>query len=370
MDEQKKMSSKDFDAINDFRISPELRLAAAERLAQTWQPDLSAVCEVDLHCHSFYSDGYNSPSMRVFEAWQRGMKGIAIADHDVFDGQLEAIEAGKIFGITVVPAVEFYTDRPGIELLGFFPDHEDFIKKFKSGIFDTVVEPIRIAKKQQLSGMLARIPECFAKMNFQAGITESDIDQYLRNGISTKGDISVLMWQKYGPELLKAGISTDVKDFQAKYTTKDEFLNLPLELSMDISPEFFVKKIREWGGLPGLAHPTELRTKEKLGNDALYNVICDLAKAGMQFIEVDGWRNGVCPESGIHQTRLFESMRQRWNNENPDCKPLLATNGGDSHNQPNEGLDLGCGRNNNLQPEFGMFSNVSKLTQRQDILCE
>lgn len=351
--------------INDWKIPAELRLEAARQLARNFKPDLEAVCEIDLHCHSFYSDGYNSPAMRVFEAFRRGMKALAVADHDLFDGQLETIEAGNIFNVTVIPAVEFYTDRPGIEILGFFPDIEHFRQLSAGQEFASVVEPVRAAKKTQLEGMLARIPGCFAKMGFKAEITSLDIELYLRNGISTKGDISVLMWQKYGPQLAAAGISSDVKDFQARYTTQDDYLNLPLELDMDLSPQAFVRCIRHWGGLPGLAHPTELRKKEGLGNAALYQVICDLAAVGMQFVEVDGWRNGVCPETGLNQTDLFEQMRLRYNHEYPNALPLLFTNGGDSHNQPGEGLDLGCGRNNNLRPEFGTVDVVEQLRERQ-----
>ncbi len=359
---------EDFKLINDFRTTAESRLEAARRLAATYPPDMSAACEADLHCHSFYSDGYNSPSMLVFEAFRRRMRALAISDHDVFDGQIEAIKAAEIFGLRAVPAVEFYTDRPGIEILGFFPNVEHFLKLYGFGAFDEVVEPIREAKKIQLNGMLARIPGCFAKMGVKAEITDRDINRYLRNGISTKGDISVVMWQKYGSVLAAAGIAADVKDFQARYTTRDEYLNLPLKIDMDLSPEAFVRRTRQWCGLPGLAHPTELRNKEGLGNGSLYQIICDLAVAGMQCIEVDGWRNGICPETGMRQTELFEMMRIRYNTEHPYAMPLLATNGGDSHNQPGEGLELGCGRNRNLRPEFGKFSEVIALDKRQRML--
>ncbi len=358
------MDNTDLRIIDNFRISAEERLAAAKRLAEVWEPDLDAICEIDLHCHSFYSDGYYSPANKVFEAYRRGMKGIAIADHDVVDGQREALAAGNIFRVDVVPAAEFYTDRPGIEIIAHFPIVEHFLKVLDSGAFDEVVEPIRKAKKRQLQAMVERVPGCMGKLGFSAEITSSDIDEFLRNGISTKGDISVVMWQKYGQELARRGIASDVKDFQAKYTTRDDQLNVPLELDMDLSPEAFVKRVRSWGGLPGLSHPTELRTKEKLDNAALRQVIEELAEAGLQTIEVDGWRNRICPETGIYQTELFESMRREYNSKHPDRQPLLFTNGSDDHNQPGEGLELGCGRNNNLKPEFGTYQNLLTLRHR------
>ena len=347
--------------INDFHLSMAERLEAAKFLAAEYKLDLEAVCEIDLHCHSFYSDGYNSPTGRVFEAWRRGMKGLAVSDHDVVDGQIEAIEAGKIFNIDILPAVEFYTDRPGIEIIGHFPNTAEFLKTLKSGAFDTVCEPIRRAKTKQLQSMIARVPECFAQFNFNAEITAEDIDEYVRNGVSTKGDISVIMWQKYGSELAKSGLSTDVKDFHGRYTTKDSMLNVPLELDMDISPAAFVRHISNWGGLPGIAHPTELRKKEGLGNETLYQEICKLAACGLRTLEVDGWRNAICPECGQPQTEVFEQLRQRYNQEHPDQPPLLFTNGSDDHNQPGEGLELGCGKNRNLRPEFGRYENLLTL---------
>lgn len=366
--------------IDDFKVSPEERLEAAHYLATHFKPDQDAVCEIDLHCHSFYSDGYYSPANKVFEAYRRKMKAIAIADHDVFDGQREAIAAGRIFGVEVIPAIEFYTDRPGVEIIAHFPDVKAFFKLLDSCRPGKVIEPIRKAKKKQLSAMLARIPECFQKMGFKAEITAQDIDTYLRNGISTKGDISVAMWQKYGLELANSGISSDVKDFQAKYTTRDDMLNMPLEIDLNLSAKAFIKRVLDWGGLPGLSHPTELRKKEGLGNCELRKLIAELAGYGLQTIEVDGWRNGICPETGMNQTDLFEQMRCEYNGtmETGNLKlgeekstislPLLFTNGSDDHNQPGEGLELGCGRNRNLRPEFGRIGNIQKLRERVVLL--
>ena len=351
--------------IDDFSMTPAERLNAATYLEKKFKPDLSTVCEIDLHCHSFYSDGYCSPAMRIFEAWRRGMKAIAISDHDLFDGQLEALAAAELFGIECIPAIEFYTDRPGIEIIGHFPDIKQFISLLESSEPDKLIEPIRTAKQQQLKAMRARIPECFSKLGFSAEITDSDINRYLRNGMSTKGDISVAMWQKYGDQLCERQLAADVKIFHTLYTTQTDQLDVTLEIELDISPQAFVKRIRDWGGLPGLPHPGELRKKEGLGNNALRETISSLAACGLQTVEVDGWRNNRCPETGINQTELFNQLRLEYNEAHPDRLPLLFTNGSDDHNQPGEGLELGCGRNGNLQPSFGRYDNIGSLRSRQ-----
>ncbi len=351
--------------LDDFRVSAAERLNAAEYLEKNFTPDLSTVCEIDLHCHSFYSDGYCSPAMRLFEAWRRGMKAIAISDHDLFDGQLEALDAAELFGVKAIPAIEFYTNRPGVEIIGHFPDTRQFINLLASGEPAKIIEPIRLAKQQQLKTMVARIPECFSQMGFTAEITDLDIDHYLRNGMSTKGDISVAMWQKYGKQLYERKLAKDVKIFHTLYTSQADKLDVPLEIELDISPQAFVKHIRNWGGLPGLPHPGELRKKEGLDNNALRETIATLAACGLQTIEVDGWRNTVCPETGLNQTELFNQLRLEYNASHPDSLPLLFTNGSDDHNQPGEGLELGCGRDGNLHPGFGKYENINTLYERQ-----
>ncbi len=350
--------------LNDPEASPEARLAAGAAFVRANSPGGHAVCEVDLHIHSFYSDGYHSPTGRVVEAWWRGMKAVALTDHDNADGCAEALAAGEFCGLTVVAGIEFYTDRPGVEILGFWPQPATFRAWQARGAGREIIEPLREAKGRQLAAMLARVPACFSRRDFAAEITAEDIRRYVRNGVSTKGDISVIMWQKYGPELARRELAADVKEFQARYTTRDDELNVPLRIDLDLSPAAFVRRLTDWGALPGLAHPTELRKKEGLGNAALAELIEELGAVGLQTVEVDGWRNGRCPETGRPQTEVFAEMVTDYNCRNPERSPLLCTNGSDDHNQPGEGLELGCGRNDNLRPEYGGFDRVEALRVR------
>lgn len=354
--------------INAPETSPAARLKAAQALTRGGVRDLDAVCEIDLHIHSFYSDGYHSPAGRVWDAWRRNMRAIALTDHDTFDGCLEALDAGTIFEIDVLPGIEFYTNRTGIEIIAWWPLPDAFREWINTDGGRAVLEPIRNAKQTQLAAMMNRVPACMARHGFAAEITPVDVRQYVKNGVSTKGDISVIMWQKYGAELRARGIADDVKEFQARYTTRDEELNVPLDLDMDLSPEAFVRRVRAWGGVPGLSHPTELRKKEGLDNAALADTIERLGAEGLQAVEVDGWRNGPCPETGRHQTDIFLELVQTYNARHPERLPLLCTNGSDDHNQPGEGLELGCGRNRNLRSECGRYAQVEELRKRARFL--
>jgi Predicted metal-dependent phosphoesterases (PHP family) len=62
---------------------------------------------VDFHVHSFRSDGELSPAYVVYTAWKAGMKAISVVDHNTFRHFEEAVRAGEILGIQVIPGVEF-----------------------------------------------------------------------------------------------------------------------------------------------------------------------------------------------------------------------------------------------------------------------
>jgi len=71
---------------------------------------------IDLHLHTYYSDGTLSPEDLVKRAAERGVKTIAITDHDGLNGIPEALEAGKKYGVEVIPGIEFSAGMEGDEL--------------------------------------------------------------------------------------------------------------------------------------------------------------------------------------------------------------------------------------------------------------
>jgi hypothetical protein len=351
--------------INSYEAGRDARLAAAGELVRVGTQDLDANVEVDLHLHTFYSDGYHSPAGRVYEAWRRRMRAIAITDHDLFDGVPEALAAAPIFGIDVVAGIEFGTDRSGTEILGWFPDGDRFLEWFATGQDQDRIETIRPAKNKQLAAMVAKVPEVFARFGLELCITDKDVDEYVRGGLATKGDISVVLSLKYGDLLRERGLARDVKEIQLKFTTKAGMLDEPLNVgALDMSPEAFIDYVRDLGGVPGLPHPTELKNKEGKTNAQIRETIRRLGGAGLMAVEVDGWRNTIDDETRTYQTHLFSAMVDEYNAAHPSRK-LIKTNGSDDHNQPGEGLEMGKGRNGNLLPQFGRYAVVAQLRAAQ-----
>lgn len=61
---------------------------------------------IDLHCHSYVSDGALSPSEVVQLATQNGCQMLALTDHDNTDGLNEAHQAAERCGIRLIDGVE------------------------------------------------------------------------------------------------------------------------------------------------------------------------------------------------------------------------------------------------------------------------
>ena len=63
--------------------------------------------DIDLHLHTHYSDGSESPEDLVARARKEGLRTIAVTDHDGIDGVPAAVKAGDALGLRVVPGLEF-----------------------------------------------------------------------------------------------------------------------------------------------------------------------------------------------------------------------------------------------------------------------
>ena len=82
----------------------------------------------DLHTHSTFSDGTDTPTALVALAQERGLSAIALTDHNTVAGLPEFLEAAKGTSVRAIPGTEFSTDYRGTELhiLGLFLKPEDF----------------------------------------------------------------------------------------------------------------------------------------------------------------------------------------------------------------------------------------------------
>jgi len=83
---------------------------------------------VDLHVHTLYSDGVDTPNQIVKTARLNGLEMIAIADHDNLRGYYEALPHAKSQALDLVPGVEITTIQHHLLGLNFNPRDEGFVK--------------------------------------------------------------------------------------------------------------------------------------------------------------------------------------------------------------------------------------------------
>jgi len=114
---------------------------------------------IDLHAHTSVSDGTETPAELVAAAIEAGLGTVAITDHDSTAGWVEAIDAARGTGLTVIPGVELSTqlEFASVHVLGYLvdPDSPELvaemarIRQERFGRAEAMVE--RIARDYPIS---------------------------------------------------------------------------------------------------------------------------------------------------------------------------------------------------------------------------
>lgn len=107
----------------------------------------------DLHIHSTFSDGTDTPTALVSMAEEKGLGAIALTDHNTVAGLPEFLQAAEGKNVRVITGTEFSTDYNGIELhiLGLFLKREYFAR------ITDLLEDYRIRKDQSNVDLVAKL---------------------------------------------------------------------------------------------------------------------------------------------------------------------------------------------------------------------
>jgi 3',5'-nucleoside bisphosphate phosphatase len=217
---------------------------------------------IDLHIHSFYSDGVYSPSDIVAMAAQKGLKAIALADHDSVSGLDEAIIAGMKYGVEVIPAVELstcYKDLRDVHLLGYLIDYKDLEFKDKLQAF------------------------CERRDNRARAIIEKI---NIRLGVENKASISYEEVQAIGQHAIsRLHIARVLVDKGAVKSVRDAFKRYlgPCDVPKMYFPVAeAIAEIRRLKGIAILAHPPSITSDRRI----LKNFVIECAQMGLDGIEV------------------------------------------------------------------------------------
>ncbi len=249
----------------------------------------------DLHVHSYYSDGDLSPLEVVKLAKQKGIKNLALADHNSISGITEAISEGKKVGINIIPAIEIRAEED--EVLGYFIDYKnEKLKKEIKEIQDNLIERVKkIIKKLNKKKIAISFNNLLERYYPNTNFMEIHIIKYL----NSKG---------YG----------EIRELFPKYILdKKGNTYVPIK---EISVVDAIKLVKKFGGVPVLAHPwVTPESKKLLTKDNFEKLI----KAGLKGIEID---NGDRDERRDKQTlEQIKELAKRYN--------LIATSGSDFHGE-------------------------------------
>lgn len=109
---------------------------------------------IDLHTHSWVSDGTDSPTRLVLNAQRARLDVIALTDHDTLAGLDEARAAGRRVGVRVLGGVELSAIQDGreVHLLGYGPRRDN-------AELNAELERLRAGRRERLPKMLAKLAE-------------------------------------------------------------------------------------------------------------------------------------------------------------------------------------------------------------------
>jgi len=212
--------------------------------------------KVDLHLHTTYSDGTLTPNELVQLALKNNLEIISITDHDCTDGVDEAVFASLDKNLTVIPGIELNTDTEDgeIHVLGYFIDYQNKdLQKLLIECRNSRVERARMMV-EKLNSLGINIQ--WARVEKLAGY-----------GAIGRPHIAKAMLE------VKA-IRTFQEAFE-KYIGRNGVAYIE-RLKLNVYEA--VKTIKQYGGIPVLAHPGYIKN--------LDNLLPILIESGLKGLEV------------------------------------------------------------------------------------
>lgn len=211
----------------------------------------------DLHTHSAFSDGVLTPTELIDLAYSRGVRIMALTDHDTTEGLPAAFAAaGRHPDLTLIPGVEMSTDLPGSEvhILGHFIDWRD--EEFQRQLANLRQSRLRRARR-----MVEKLAELGKPVPWER------VQSFAGEGAVGRPHIA--------RALMEAGHVATVNEAFNLYLSR----NGPAYVVRErLAPSEVVEMLVAVGGLSTLAHPRDL--------DHLEDLLTQLKAAGLVGMEV------------------------------------------------------------------------------------
>ncbi len=258
--------------------------------------------KVDLHCHSWFSDGSLSPQQLIQRAELNSVDMLAITDHDSVEGVKELWPEKESLPVNLIAAVEVSSQWQGrdIHIVGLNIDHAD--NNFAQFLSQ------QLSKRQQRGLLLIEKLETRLKIE---GVTEK-LQQYAKGDIVCRSHFAQL--------LVDEGIAVDFRRAFERFLAKGKIAAVKSNWP-DICES--IAAINAAGGVAVLAHPT----RYKLSNSRLYGLIEEFAEVGGAAVEM------AYPGIKTQQQRQLARVAKEF--------ALTASKGSDFHHPRQVWADLG-----------------------------
>jgi predicted metal-dependent phosphoesterase TrpH len=235
---------------------------------------------IDLHTHTNFSDGTDSPTQLINKALAAGISVLGLTDHDSISGWQEAITALRP-GISLVPGAEIScqtSDGISVHILGLLFDSENL------ELMGTMQ-----ATRENRHGRMAKI---ITRLN------EAGIDISMQDVLDQLAEGATLGRPHLADALVKKGVvaSRDEAFTQMLHNKSKYYVSHYSPL-----PEVAIKMIKAAGGVSVIAHPMASHRGRTISLETFGSLI----DAGLDGVEVD--HRDHSPDE---KTQLIELAKQ------------------------------------------------------------
>jgi predicted metal-dependent phosphoesterase TrpH len=193
---------------------------------------------LDLHAHTTASDGDHTPTELVRHAGEIGLAAIAVTDHDTTDGIVEALEAGRAYGVEVVPGIELSAEVSlgQCHLLGYLVDPQ--------------ASALTSRLQEVWDNRIRRNERIVEKMRSELGfdITLEEVEAVAGGDIVARPHFARVLVNKGYAGSIQGAFDDYLAKGAKAYVDRDRLL-----------PEEAIALIHDAGGLAILAHPNNLK---------------------------------------------------------------------------------------------------------------
>lgn len=286
---------------------------------------------IDLHTHSYCSDGTFSPEGLVVLAKKQGLRAIALTDHDTIDGLEQFLMAGEKYHIETIPGIElaakcesFHQPELHIVGLGFDP---------KAPVWAEQTETMRKNRQNRNIEMASQLTK------IGLPVTIEEVLQMAGGEIITRAHFANI--------LLKKGYVYTREEAFSKYLSQGLPGYVPKILS---TPAECIQTIHLAGGISILAHPTLYN----LAQDQLDSLCSQLVPLGLDGIEC--FYSTYTPSQRKNMMKLAKKHQ------------LCPSGGSDFHGENKPYIALGKGKGN-LSIPYALWETMKpKIQMRKNVL--